>query len=564
MTALRSTGMLAALAVVLSPSALAQDPIHSFSGAGAADHLGQVLATADMNGDGVADVIVASPLEDANGIDSGAVRVLSGEFMATTAAGGTPLTAEVLLTVPGGAAFDNFGTSLAVLGDVDLDGTPDLVVGAPYDDTAAENAGAAHVISGATGAVLKSFFGVGVNDWFGFSVAALGDLDEDGIPDLAAAALAPNIIGGGVEYVRVVSTGPETTRYTLFANPIEDGQFGFSMASTDDLDGDGERDLLVGARNLGTFQSGRVRVFSGETGQLVREHDGESGERFGWSVASVGDLNKDGVGDYAAGGPGFQSSAGRARVWSGANGALLISHVGSNDAQAGFSVSGYGDLDGDGRDDVLVGAPGDAASGVNAGSAVLLSGKDGAELLRVDGAAGIRFGEAVAGLADIDGDTFADIVVGAPYASDLAADGGRVTAFSGGCGGPIATYGTSCVGSGGFAPALTMSGCMEPGGSVTLRIDQALGGGIAMLFVGINQASIPAGGGCFLNVAPIVSQIGPLPLFGSGPGNGFFQISSNLPVTAAPGTARLAAACADVGAELGFTLTNGVEFTIID
>lgn len=565
MTVSRAIGPIAAFLAALAPASQAQDTLSSFFGSGAVNRLGHAVASADLNGDGFQDLVVSSPFEDSNGVDAGTIRALSGEFMITTFNGGTPVTPQVLFTVNGGAAFDNFGNSVAILGDVNNDTLPDILVGAPYDDTVAQNAGAAQILSGADGSVLNTFHGVAMNDWFGFAVAGLGDLDDDGVPDMAVSALSPNIIGGGVEYVRVISGAAGTTLYTLFANPIDDGQFGFSLAAAGDVDADGKIDLLVGERNLGTFQAGRVHVFSGGGGQLIRAHDGNAGERLGWSAAAIGDVNKDGVPDYAVGGPGFQSSAGRVRVFSGVDGALLLSHVGAADAQAGLSVSGYGDLDQDGRMDFLVGAPGDNTNGSDAGSVVLLSGNNASQLVRYDGAqANTSFGWSCSSIGDLNGDSFPDFAVGAPYDDTGAIDGGAITVFSGGCGGPIVSYGVSCAGSGGFAPTYSMFGCSEPGGSLSLRIEKALGGSQAFLLIGAFPSANPVGGGCFMNVNPLISVVGPLPLFGAGPGAGFIQLSGNLPLSASPGSAVMAAACVDPSADLGFTLTNGVQFTIVN
>lgn len=134
---------------------------------------------------------------------------------------------------------------------------------------------------------------------------------------------------------------------------------------------------------------------------------------------------------------------------------------------------------------------------------------------------------------------------------------------SGACGSTL-TYGVSCAGSGGVAPQLQATGCPTSGGSVTLRVDGAKSGSIAIVFVGLNQASIPAGGECVLNAFPILTSLGPLPLFGVGLGTGYVQLTSTLPAGTPSTTIFLTAACSDSGAPLGYTLTNGVRFSVLN
>lgn len=130
------------------------------------------------------------------------------------------------------------------------------------------------------------------------------------------------------------------------------------------------------------------------------------------------------------------------------------------------------------------------------------------------------------------------------------------------CGSFIQSYGAGCAGSGGIVPQFSMRGCDASGYDVVLEVQQGLGGGQAFLFLGLGQAALPMGGGCLLNVFPLLpGPIGPLPLTPGGPGGG----SLTLPVTVPPITAVVATIThqvfvSDPGAPsgTGFSNTNGV------
>jgi lysyl endopeptidase len=127
--------------------------------------------------------------------------------------------------------------------------------------------------------------------------------------------------------------------------------------------------------------------------------------------------------------------------------------------------------------------------------------------------------------------------------------------------GNVAPYGTGCPGTFGLTPNLAMSGCFSANGAVNLTISIAVPGQSAFLFIGLNAASIPLGGGCNLLTSPILTTVGPFPLNGIGPGTGSFSINTNLPPTLTPGTIRMQAVCTDPGATLGYTVTRGLAVT---
>jgi len=225
-----------------------------------------------------------------------------------------------------------FGSSLAALGDVDGDGVPDLAVGARGDSATVAAGGAVHVLrlnaSGTVKSSVKIASGLGggptlsTGDYFGASVASIGDLDGDGVADLAVGAANDDSItmDGGAVYVLLLNASGTAKSRVKIASGTNGGpllfsseHFGSSVASLGDLDGDGVTDLAVGAFNNppgllrgvvhvlfmkadGTVKSKQL-LASGVGGMPVLA----TGDRFGVSVASLGDLNGDGVTDLAVG-----------------------------------------------------------------------------------------------------------------------------------------------------------------------------------------------------------------------------------------------------------------------
>ena len=198
-------------------------------------------------------------------------------------------------------------------------------------------------------------------------------------------------------------------------------QFGWIARPIGDVDHDGITDIVTSAPGTpgpGTAAPGHVYLYSTKTGKRLWKVDGEGNDRLGTGVEAAGDANRDGVPDVIASAPG----SGRAYVYSGKDGHVLFTMKAENVADNfGAHASGVGDVNGDGYDDVIVGAPGNAANGAGAGRAYVYSGKDGALLLTLSGErAGDGFGAAVAGGRR---GSRAFLIVGAPGAG--AAHGGR-------------------------------------------------------------------------------------------------------------------------------------------
>ncbi|HKB17224.1 MAG TPA: integrin alpha, partial [Planctomycetota bacterium] len=295
-------------------------------------------------------------------------------------------------------------------------------------------------LSGADGSILFQFPGAGPADEFGTSVAGVGDVSGDGVPDLFAGAPQPS---GGNGYASLFSGATGALLFTVGGTGYAE-KFGAAVSGAGDLNGDAVPDLLVGAPGaLGAFSTvaaGRVQALSGAGGAPLFSVLGTSyAGVLGTSVAVLGDVSADGLPDFAAGEPGPFATGGLARVHSGAGGAALFTFLGQNAGdQFGSSAAGIGDVDGDGREDILVGAPNaDVALVPDAGRATLHSGAGGTVLLSINGTvASASLGSAVACLGDVDGDGVPDIGVGSPGES---LSSGLVRAFSGASGAVLLT-----------------------------------------------------------------------------------------------------------------------------
>jgi len=247
------------------------------------------------------------------------------------------------------------------------------------------------------------------NRWLPAGLAAL-------VAAVAPGAAAPH--GDGfVEPVDIL--------YTL-SGTSPGANFGWAVSELGDLDGDGAMELIVGEPFTAT---GTTYVYSGRTGSLLYRLDGAPGDQQGYAIADAGDTNGDGVPDIVSGAPAVGS--GHVYLYSGATGGLLRTFAGLAAGDFfGAAVSGAGDVDRDGRADLLVGAPRSDARGVNSGQAYIFSGRTYELIRRLHfGGEGDLFGSATDWTEDVNRDKVPDLIVGARDAGPEGA--GRAYVFSG-------------------------------------------------------------------------------------------------------------------------------------
>ena len=387
--------------------------------------------------------------------------------------------ADADIILDGQSANDNFGVSVASAGDFNGDGIDDVIVGAPEDDNNFETgSGSAFIFFGqdlTSGVSLRAdadadiiLNGQSGGDEFGISVASAGDFNGDGFDDVIIGANRDDNNGQKTSGSAFIFFGQNlasgiSLRADADADVILDGQsgnlfvgdeFGISVASAGDFNGDGFDDVIIGANrddNTDTLQSGRAFIFFGQNpvGQISLRADADAnvildgqsaGDRFGESVASAGDFNGDGFDDVIVGAHldsnNGESSSGSAFIFFGQNPVSQIILRADADADIildgqgtqdffGASVASAGDFNGDGFDDVIIGASNDNNNGqLSSGSAFLFFGQIpvGQLTLRADADADVildgqsaddLFGISVASAGDFNGDGFDDVIVGA-------------------------------------------------------------------------------------------------------------------------------------------------------
>jgi CSLREA domain-containing protein len=409
-----------------------------------------VADAGDVNGDGIPDELIGAPGAGANGRPgSGSVYVIYGRRGASGATVDlSTLQPSQGYRIDGASAGDGLGTSVADAGDVNGDGIPDQVIGAPGADYNGAGAGAAYVVFGQRPgpsepldlAALQPSQGYrldgGAGGHAGFSVDDAGDVNGDGVPDQVIGAPAANpggMTAAGSAYVVLGMHTPPAAPISLV--PVAAGvdyeidgaaagdQVGRAVAGTGDVNGDGVPDQVIGAPGAdpdGRSAAGAAFVVYGQ-------------RPFTFFPISVGSLS----------GSGYE-----------------IDGAAATD-EAGFAVAAAGDVNGDGVPDQVVGAPGAGGVGTAAGAGAVVYGQRTAPAAPLDlsalplaqgfvaagAGAGDQAGRAVAGAGDVNGDGFADVLLGAPFAGPPGSAGaGEAYLVYGGATAPSASLALSGLG----------------------------------------------------------------------------------------------------------------------
>ncbi|HTF89058.1 MAG TPA: integrin alpha [Planctomycetota bacterium] len=328
--------------------------------------------------------------------------------------------------------FDDHPDVVAGVGDLDGDGHPEVLVGRTgrFGRT-----GEVQVVSVLNGSVFRTHPGSAIDDGFATAGARLGDVDGDGIGDYAISTTA-----GLTPAVRVHSGANGAVLRTILP-PAGSGPFGTVLDAEGDVDGDLVHDLLITSAATTAGALPAVRLYSGSSGALLRTHSGASVQEgdFGRAVKILGDVDGDGRDDYAIGNSRrLTTGKGEVQVYSGASGALryTLNRPGSNPDRFGTAISGSRDVNGDGFADLLVGAPYEGTMAYTTGMVRLYSGFDGRVLLRMTAQGSFEFGQSVLGIADYDGDGVDDILGFSPavYHGDVIKNENRAFVFSGSTG----------------------------------------------------------------------------------------------------------------------------------
>ncbi|MBL8722980.1 MAG: FG-GAP repeat protein [Planctomycetes bacterium] len=443
------TSLLLAVAAATAVPAAAQRPIRTFFGSQAGAGFGRALATAiDTDGDGVRDLVVGEPnYALGSAAACGAVRLLS------PASGN--LLALALNLQPG----FQFGTTVAGLGDMDGDGTPDFAGGAPLAGT--NRQGFVRVASGRTGLPILNQFGE-ERSQFGTALCAGGDRNLDGRADLLVAAPDNS---NQRPFGRVQMFDHLGAVLSTFAGS-NNSYVGTHLTQLGDFNGDGQPEYAIGEPGLsfgggssGAVHAVTVTAWGSMTPMWTVFQPFTANDRAGRVVAAAGDTNGDGVPDVL-----FGDARQRVFLYSGANGAQL-GYLQNAAFGTDWTLAGIGDWNGDGRRDFAVGVP---TANLLRGQVFVYSTNPLQLLTILDGEPLSQFGAALAGLGDVDGDGRDDFAVGAP---GFAANGmmlGRVTVHAYDTPATVAAYGIGCRGPNG-TPALTWTGAPVLGTQFQLR-----------------------------------------------------------------------------------------------
>jgi FG-GAP repeat/FG-GAP-like repeat len=335
----------------------------------------------------------------------------------------------------GEAAGDQFGWIARLIGDVDGDGVNDFVTSAPTKNIRGENAGRIYVYSGRNGALLWSADGA-PGDQLGNGIEAAGDTNGDGIPDVVGGAPA-------IDTAYVYSGRDGRVLLTLHGEAKGDN-FGDHVASAGDFNGDGYADIIVGApaNNAQGKGAGRAYVYSGRDGRLLLTLSGRhAGDAFGSTVAGYADKAQRFL---VVGAPGAgPQHKGRVYVYRNlsAQPAFVIDADSSGVALGYMFVSVLGDVDGDGVPDIFASDWSDASKGPGTGKTYIYSGRTGRRLYILTGeTAGEGFGTTQSVAGDVNGDGRADLIIGAWQYSAAAQSGGRAYLYDGRNGRLLRTY----------------------------------------------------------------------------------------------------------------------------
>jgi hypothetical protein len=463
---MRSTTSFGVLAFACAVAQVrAQTLIGSQSGVASQNFGAAVISAGFQDSDTYADLLVGSP-------GLGRVDCISGRFLATGAG------ANVLWTITSPGSSAGFGSSIAAVGDLTGDGVTDFVVGEPlykFNPFGSVTNGAVHLVNGASHTLVATIYGSS-NTRLGGVVVSVNDQNGDGKHEVAVTALPTNTVdpsqihiisGAAFSGTKSLANASHSSLNSSGAN-----EFGETLASGFDLNGDGKRDLAIGSPRM-FGESGMLSVVSADgLYTTLAAYTGASQTKTAASISATHDYNGDGVVDFVVGAPGWSTNHavedGRALVLSGANLrtfslpyelATFSIGTGGTHNRFGAAVRASADLNRDGVGDFLIGAPEYSTfTSAKRGQVAIYSGATLTKLATLVGASNERLGAVLLGaLQDVNGDLAPEFVVAGPAACSGGVSCGVVKLYSL-APFPPSTYCVGKVNSQGCTPAMGSSG----------------------------------------------------------------------------------------------------------
>ncbi|MGX5857805.1 FG-GAP-like repeat-containing protein [Dyadobacter jiangsuensis] len=392
----------------------------------------KVSSAGDVNGDGYSDVLIGAYLFDldlGNQKDHGIVNLYLGSSTGVTSQQQPSRTFY-------GKNNDHMGSSVACAGDVNGDGYSDILLGAEYYDNGQFNEGGVFVYYGSQGSVgivgepVATMESNQADGWFGTAVASAGDVNGDGYSDILIGCYTFDNGQKDEGHVFVYHGGAEgigTKDAVTITNGKPGAQMGLSVASAGDVNADGYDDVVAGAPYFddGQASEGAAFVYYGSIDGLVLNtyhllQKDQANSFFGGSVAGAGDTNGDGFDDVLIGAKDYtigESNEGVVFLYFGTASGIDLNvqpkalQMNKADSDFGYAVAGAGDINRDGYADIIIGAPTYIAQGI---ALVCFGGVNGpANQVTLTGFTNTHFGEAVSSAGDVNGDGFSDIALGA-------------------------------------------------------------------------------------------------------------------------------------------------------